>query len=266
MSTITKCFCGSGKEYNKCHKEIKINSKFAKTYKFYRKIDSIMNKKINENLLNIVCKKGCSECCFHIFSISEVEFCIIVDYITKHFNKLQLEDIMKESLEIREILYKDHPDYMNRLNINITGIKPEDYIYYVTDSPGKLKKGCALLNSKDQCSIYKVRPSICRTHGVAYFHENYTNILCSKLKVDDSNRSNFVDLTDYREEYDGLYTFTNSKNNSTVIRRVYPLFYWFCLLEDKEMSLNQFKKTEVYKKYTTISEREFLDNMHNITY
>jgi len=258
-----KCFCGSNKNINQCHKGVRSNSKYAKVYKLYSKIEKDILDKIKELNLKPKCGKGCSECCHQIFSISEVEFCIIIDYLLEHYTKKQIDEIFEKSYEIINYLKINDPIFFKRLQSDVTGGNLTELIY--SNLPWKenvIPQGCVFLNDKNECIIYKIRPLICRTHGVAYFSKDYNNQLCSKLKISDENRNEFVDLTSYNDEASSSYFFKYKDN--IITRRPYPIFYWFCFLKDNGLNLNKFKKTVLYSRYVVLSESEMIEELFKV--
>ena len=81
----------------------------------------------------------------------------------------------------------------------------------IEGSPDTVPQGCIFLN-KDECMIYKIRPLVCRTHGVGYFHNN-PNKLCSKIEFTESNQENFVDLCSFTQEIGSVISFRDEKGS-----------------------------------------------------
>ncbi|MGL6107643.1 YkgJ family cysteine cluster protein [Romboutsia sp.] len=261
MNKEKKCFCGNKKCREQLHKNIKSNSKYAKTFKLYNKIDKVIKEDINTLNLNPKCGKGCSECCHQVFAISEVEFCIIIDYLLEH-SKNEIQTIFEKSYDIYNYIKNEDPIYFNKLKTNIEGGDAYDFINFTMPSPETvIPKGCIFLNYKNECSIYKVRPLICRTHGIAFFNEEENNKICSKLEISSKNRNEFVDLTTYKDDMYGLFSFRH--NNKLVSKRPYPIFYWFYHLKENNINLNQFRKSILYNKVASMSETEMVEYLLN---
>lgn len=244
----------------KLDKDIKSASKYSRTIKLYKNIDKEISKGRKTLNLESKCGKGCSECCHQIFNISEIEFCIIVDYVSNNFNKKQIENLFEKSNSIVEYLMKNDRFFYENLQSDITGGNVLDYLYgNFAMKKNVLPKSCVFLNDKNECSIYQMRPIICRTHGVSYLNKDYNNVLCSKISVTNDNRNKFVDLTSYDNEVRSLFIF--KCDNKMILRRPYPIFYWFYFLNDNNMKdLNKFKKTLLYNRYVSLSESEMMNN------
>ncbi len=97
---------------------------------FFSKYQSEMN-----------CQKGCSRCCLFGLSVFAWEAAIIMDWF------YSLDEDQKS-------------DWKRRQKLEQSSLSP------FVDSEGKETKPCAFLR-EDQCSIYDVRPSLCRTQGMA---------------------------------------------------------------------------------------------------
>jgi Fe-S-cluster containining protein len=85
------------------------------------------------------CKKGCSRCCYVDLSVFQVE----ADYIVNWFNKL-------DSIDKKQLIHKWQTEKQHKqLNFN-----------------QELTEACVFLK-QEECTIYKARPLICRTQGLA---------------------------------------------------------------------------------------------------
>lgn len=259
MKKENKCFCQNKKCTNQFHKYIKSNSKYAKVFKLYSKIDNNIKHDISRLNLKPKCGKGCSECCHQIFGISEVDFSIIVDYLLEH-SKTQINNIFEKSCEINDYIKYTDPIYYNKLKSNITDGNPVDWLNSSMPTiKNVIPEGCVFLNNNNECSIYKVRPVICRTHGVAYCRKEESNKLCSKLEISNENRDEFVDLTAYENEINSLFSFKYERKMT--LRRLYPIFYWFCMLKEDNLDLYKFRKTILYNRCASLSESEMAEDL-----
>lgn len=77
VKTISRndpCFCGSGKKYKKCHSDIHPESRAARLIQTYRKYERKIED-YQKSTGNIPpCQKGCYNCRYEDFSITEIEF------------------------------------------------------------------------------------------------------------------------------------------------------------------------------------------------
>lgn len=99
----------------------------------YNKVSEFESKQTNEFKQALVCKKGCSKCCYVDLSVFELE----ADNIKNWFSALskQNQKAIKSKLEL-------------------------------TKSEG----ACSFLRN-EECAIYEARPLICRTQGNALFFQ-----------------------------------------------------------------------------------------------
>ena len=93
-----------------------------------RVIEESSNEISQKFITQITCKVGCHSCCIPKLSISKIE-------------KERIKDFVQQNLSV----YKRLQDIEK-------------------DNPHKSMR-CLMLDEKGKCSIYEVRPVICRTHG-----------------------------------------------------------------------------------------------------
>ncbi len=91
-----------------------------------------------KHLNHMSCRLGCSKCCYVELSIFQSEAYIILEWV----NFLSSEE---------------KQNFLNELNV------PE--LQEQKNTLGKLNKPCAFLRN-GKCTIYEVRPTICRTQGL----------------------------------------------------------------------------------------------------
>lgn len=264
MSKERLCFCGSKKTWSKCHSNVVPNSMFVKIHRIYKKIDKEILKQIKEKNLVIKCKKGCGECCISNFDVSELEFCMIVDYLLKKNNSMQIETIIERACKIKDCLSENYPGELERLESDSTGLTDHQAVQLMLNGEprGELDK-CIFLSDRNTCTIYDVRPLICRTYGTSYFGKNYSHKICSKMSISTSNLNEFVDLTQFEEVAMNFHSFYDKKENRIHLRRNYPLFYWFIMLKENNISLNKFSKMRIFSRYTLMDEEECGEDIIN---
>lgn len=91
-----------------------------------------------KHLNNMSCRLGCSKCCYVELSIFQAEAYVILEWV----NFLSLEE--KQNF-LNELRTSEQPKQKNTL--------------------GKISKPCAFLRN-GKCTIYEIRPTICRTQGL----------------------------------------------------------------------------------------------------
>ena len=103
---------------------------------FLEEFDRVLNNYFCEYQQYICCKKGCSFCC----EIGEYPF-----------SRLEAEYLMKGFIELP-------PEIQTKIKLNIKKLlESQTYSNYE----------CPFLINKE-CSVYKYRGLVCRTHGLAY--------------------------------------------------------------------------------------------------
>lgn len=234
------CFCGSGKKIKNCHPNICENSLAADTLKLYSDLDNELSTKNHSQ-----CKKGCAECCSQFFNISEIEFAIIMDYLMMSLGKDGVNKIIEKALKLSNDFKAKLPDYYNQLEEDVTGYSNLDFCMTIVKGlPYKQGFPCVFLAENNSCSVYSVRPLICRIHGLAYFSRDIDHELCSLIKSSELNKKNMICVDKYRAAFDGLNTF--KIGDKRFMRRGYPIFYFFKLYFENNSIDDYFKFSVVY--------------------
>ncbi|MFL0574155.1 SEC-C metal-binding domain-containing protein [Priestia megaterium] len=121
MGRNEKCFCGSGKKRKKCHSDVIENSYIENLYEKYFEIENTVYKyrTKNKEFENHRCGKGCFNCCYDLFTVSMLEFELLLEEIRNNGEEFA-EHIFHKALYHLDILEKDHPELYNRLEENDT--------------------------------------------------------------------------------------------------------------------------------------------------
>ncbi len=213
------CFCGSGKKIKKCHNSINENSIIAELYRKYNKIDkSISIPK------DYPCKKGCDNCCYDYFYVSQIEFFCIYNYILLNNGYEYLYKTIQKSIDTIEYLKKNYNDEYVKLGSHI-----ENQNAFDDTNIKSLNIPCIFLNN-NMCDIYPVRPSMCRCFGTVKFFSQK----CNKCK----NYLLTNNITLAKLNYDTLINNIDEfKYHNIILRtRPFPLFYFFAM---QSMLLNK---------------------------
>lgn len=118
-----------------------------------------------------LCADNCSLCCNDYFYISEREFLTICFYIFKNFAAGDINKyINKSQIQLKNLKEKYIREYL-KVSLPIKPDKQFEYLYPDTSSI-LLDCPCPFLNESGKCSIYLVRPFICRIYGS---FKNYNN-------------------------------------------------------------------------------------------
>ncbi|MCB4205345.1 YkgJ family cysteine cluster protein [Deferribacterales bacterium Es71-Z0220] len=103
--------------------------------------DNIIRENHNEfNLKEIDCKAGCGHCCILNIATLEPEIKNIIDYVNKHFDK-------NKRVELKAKIQENY--------IMVVGLDDDERI--------SIRRKCVFLDENASCSIYPVRPILCRS-------------------------------------------------------------------------------------------------------
>lgn len=229
MERNDKCFCGSGIKYKKCHLRINGESKLANIYRAINAYDIACKEK---NIYN-ACINGCSKCCSDFFFISENEFLMIVEELL--YRKENINNYITKAKDVMENINKTHPDVIKKLDEYMPtsfneGLNSE---YFKDDFNDSDLPKCIFLNENNKCTIYDIRPFVCRTYG--------TTKLCEYIKNP---------ISSFEEEQKMILEskiITDIKNSEPIVKRPYPIFYWFGFFLEKEYYYLTMKKVENIK-------------------
>lgn len=209
MERNEKCFCGSGIKYKKCHYGINENSLIGKRIKFYNELDKILL-----NNVEFKCKNGCYECCNDYFYISEEEFLVIMNYMINSFDEDEIDVIRKKAEEYMKYIELNYEDEFKELNNIQYGIRFGD-IKEILRINTHIKIPCIFLKD-GKCSIYKVRPAICRLFGSA---KKFMG--CDKIEIERDN-INYKYLY-YKLSNETIYTEFKRIIGKDYIEKPYPI-------------------------------------------
>lgn len=238
MGRNDKCFCGSGKKTKKCHYTVKETSKLAEIYKANVNFDlKVKNSNIHAN-----CPVNCSSCCNDFFFVSENEFLLILDSIQRKGGKTLIETYQQKAEEYQSYLEVYYPDIMNMLDSFMPqGNREDTRIYFNDQFQWDRSKSCIFLEN-GKCTIYEDRPHICRMYGV-----------CQCCPIINNEPYHF------QEEVDLALT-DLIKGERAILKRPYPLFYYFSFFlkqpyYDSIMQKLTMIRTKTEKEYAEFCEQ-----------
>lgn len=145
---------------------------------------------------NHTCKIGCCDCCTNDFEISITEFFMILDYLGINYGKdfvARMSKRAKMSFNAEQCIFVD--------------------------------------NTNGACSIYEVRPLVCRKYGL------YRSIInCGKLDQE-------VELLNKRISTEvNTMVFKHSKSSKSIMIPIKRICYWFDKIENGELKSEKMKK------------------------
>lgn len=244
MKRNTPCFCGSGRKHKKCHPDIHPESRAAEVIKIYREIDSRVEKYQEQTRISPPCFKGCSECCYHHFDISQVEFEIIMQEVKSSWEQEEIEKLFDRAFTCLETIKEEDPDLYETLE-GYAGPHGQDLIQKQRVKMMERSENrfpCPFLNSDTgACQVYEVRPFACRIHGVTHIDKT-NNIpipvddlpVCSKISSFKENIKVTPDVSDLGDSHYISITPYDKKTNIRIDIRQYPIYYWFKILYKKK--------------------------------
>lgn len=230
------CFCGSEKKYKKCHSDIHPNSKASEVIRHYKEIDIKTEEYQRLTGNKPPCHKGCINCCYDDFSITEVEFELIIREM-KSWSEQEVIDTFNTALEQCEYMKSYAPHVWKNLESHneedISILQRQTYYQ-------KLRKRnqfpCPMLNKEEgACKVYENRPSICRLFGSTHIASQISQPqeLCEFIP-DSSKLVNSTPNTE--KEWSSLKTFISTlkaPNGLEIPQRPYPIYYWFYIIYNR---------------------------------
>lgn len=224
------------------YSHINANSKLANMHHNANKFDL----KCKEIDIGNMCAKNCAECCKDFFFVSENEFLMILEELIHR--KEDIGNYHKKAKKVLEIMQKEYPSTYDTLCENMkTSNIGKNILQYFNDFDNYEKLPyCIFLNSKGQCDIYAVRPMVCRTYG--------TTTVCAKIKNSGVALKEEVAL---REN-----TLIKAKNGEKIMKRPYPLFYWFATFLEMPYLPMTLGKLGAIK---TLNEQQYAEFTKNLT-
>lgn len=243
MNRNEKCFCGSGIKYKKCHYRISGESKLADLYRAYSSFDDDCKEKGITN----TCPSNCSRCCSDFFFISENEFLLILEEIIHRGEDITL--YKEKADKVKQVLLDSYPSVISQLEESMEngGAELLQTRYFIEYERADNVVSCIFLNNNNKCSIYSVRPSICRQYG--------STVACQFLKNKEWN------IDSEKKLVEGIILKKGPTDNA-ILKRPYPLFYWFSTFLDEKHISHTLSKME---KFATLKKESYYDYTLAIT-
>lgn len=240
MGRNDKCFCGSGKKVKKCHFTVKENSKLASIYI----ANSDFDKHVNEENIRANCPKECSACCSDFFYITENEFLLILDGLLKKGGSTLVNKYIDRANEYHQYLADYFPEIINGLDEympksdSISGVQK-----YFNDNYGWNRSRNCIFLENGKCSIYEDRPHICRMYGV-----------CSTCEILSNPEREFLEATK-------LIQTQIIMGSKPIIKRPYPLFYYFSFFLNEKYYETMMKKLSMIRSQNDLSYAKFTESI-----
>lgn len=229
------CFCGSGLKVKKCHNGLNEDSLVGNLIKIYYELDSIVKEKID-----CICQEGCSECCSDYFYISEEEFLVIMNYMIRNFSEEEINKVKSKAQEYIMNIKENYTSEYEKLNTVIKVNEKVNYEMLITRE-GNLKIPCVFLN-EGKCSIYEIRPFICRFYGTRNKDYGCNKVYIKKLDYSEGEMDNILLEKRINSEFKKII-------GEEYIERGYPISDFIYSMYDFNIKSGKYKlATESNKK------------------
>lgn len=248
------CFCGSGLKQKRCHPDIHEDSVAARLIKLYHRIDKDIAQFQQGKEEQVICRKGCSGCCSDVILTTNIEFDMIVRELRK-WEQGQLTILYAKVRHAWETFVQTHPgeaEHYSKAQEN-NGILFSDVDMAM--EAVRLPLPCPFLFD-NTCSIYPVRPLICRLHGVTHWGDRDEFHVCDKI---DGKQEWQMEVPKYvEEEAAQFYCIWSPKHNIRVALRS-SMFLWAMYLQFIESGYG-IERIPFEEGYFIVSYDNFADN------
>lgn len=262
------CFCGSGRKYKKCHyqSEIHPESRGAELLKLYNGVDREVAKYGERHHVQPPCHRGCSECCYQIFEVSQLEFETIMYEIKRDWSQEEIEVLFDRAFECLEAVKKENPNLIDILDRDANE-EQDLFIEQVFAARDLSSQPCPFLDKQTgACRVYEVRPMVCRQFGSSHIREPQhgwifpDQPLCSKISSRKEVEEKTPDVTEHFEQYRSLKDLKFPGVDKAIPIREYPIFYWLKILYDKNGEKKEAGSLEIDYN-VTVSKEEGLKKL-----
>jgi Fe-S-cluster containining protein len=190
------------------------------------------------NNIEPYCKAGCFYCCNDFFFVSDIEFDIIIKELEKwsknKFNRLlqRIESYWNQFQKKYPTVAYDFQVHKYTFGQLINEINRSEII-------NKTSIPCPFLDNEGKCSIYNVRPFVCRTFGTTKSivnNDEFQYKICDLVGgQSEYDKSKFVESTVFDEEskaifnviYDARTNIGYQKRGTTILYYAYRHFIKF---------------------------------------
>ncbi len=251
MTKDMTCFCGSMRRHKKCHPDVSTDSLAAKMLSLDSEADIIINSYYSKQSVKPACRKGCSECCSTVFSVSIVEFFLICREMMK-FDLKRITLIKQRVLQGISYLKSEHPALFNYFIADHSDLDYKNMSLKTYELSKGVNIDCPFLTELPDrqriCSIYNVRPLICRISGTSYYTEIENMYICSHIGANKTIMDCGPSTVDIWSSFMKDILTINHKD-ACYRGSVYPLIYWLYLASSDLGNLGNYLGGERHKKY-----------------
>lgn len=203
------------------------NSYGCEIINLYEKIDVKIAAHYKDKKRQAPCAKGCASCCSQFFEISEVEYIIILNHL-KEWDKSKLDTIIETANIYSQVLEKHHNKFYKKyFSKDVTEEFSLDD-YYKDSERFKIHIPCVFLSEEGACTIYPVRPLVCRTTGVGFKYNFEFGNICREIRSAFFARRWQADLREFQNDILSVNWMESGEDSSyqAIERRQYPMFHY----------------------------------------
>lgn len=227
------------KEKN-CHPNIHHKSRGAELIRLYKELDQEIENHFKKSDWHPPCKAGCYQCCYDDFDISQTEFDLIINEMTK-WPPEQYKAVFEKALNQARTQVKEKPELMEMFSSRFESVM---YEQITRGRKNTLKENrnsfpCPLLDENTgKCRVYHIRPFVCRLYGTsdASMSDDSDRELCEKMPSRKAVKDKLFDAGPLTKKYFDIIEPYFKEINERIIDRKYPIYVWFMALFSKKMT------------------------------
>lgn len=195
-----------------------------RTLSLYNDIDEAIETHFSAQVKKAPCTKGCSSCCSQFFEISELEFCLMYEFIREMSPEKQ--ELLAEKAQTWLSVFEKRWSSFYKEYFSKDQIPFDEDTYYKHPQRFKIYLPCIFLSNEGACEIYERRPLVCRTTGVGYKHNLVFGAICNEIKSGFFARFWQADLRKLRSAIEAVSWLPTETGDFTDTKRQYPIFYY----------------------------------------
>ncbi len=230
------------------NEKINEESMAARLIKAQRDIDALKPQR-SENRRQQ--EKSCGGCSGRCFCVSEAEYALILDYLTRNLSEDEVFGIISKARAQWESVQTHCPAVAEMLEgiITLEELLKMDEI--------TLPFPCVFYSEGDGgCLVYEVRPLVCRAYGIGCLEETERGIFGKMF----SGRVSSGCPPDFYKKLLSFLFFGNAKGGCVIIRRPAPLFYYFNIVF-RNTDPGQLPEIEFCRDLLYLSEKDYINKL-----
>ena len=200
-----------------------MNNLYNDTLDLYKRIDDVITAHFRTHKKQAPCAKGCASCCSQFFEISELEFCLIYEFIGHLPAEKQL--MFKSNAKTLFSLFEEHWPIFYKTYFTTETIRINSIDYYKHPDRNNIVLPCIFLSSEGACEIYERRPIVCRTTGVGYQYVFNVGAICNVIHLGIFTPLWQANLRNFKTQINRV-RWLKDDSSEIGIKRQFPMFYY----------------------------------------